>query len=264
MAKDITYDARYSDMHEEGQYRDLLIPFDFYDAFQADTGKKLGQYIEVHCRNSSNIQVLEAGSGTGVTTRELLNIDPRITVVAVDNEAKMVDITKARYSKESDLKERVEFVHADILSFLESSGDNSYDAFVSVYTLHNFSSDYRRKVINLVSKKLKQGGIFINGDKYAREGDDHRADFASEIKNHDKFDIAAHQAEKQGDITKALYWRRLKEEGIQHAKKDEEIKITVKEQEDMLKEFGFLKIEWGKRYDLVTTVSAIKQYEKKI
>lgn len=125
----------------EASYDDLLLALDFYNEFQAETGKALKQYIKEHCQ-------------------------------------------------------RVDFILSDILTFLELCEDNSFDAFASVYTLHNFTPDFRIKVLELIAKKLKHGGVFINGDKYAESEEMHKTDLANEIKNYDKFYIVADKARK--------------------------------------------------------------------
>ena len=184
LIKNDAYDARFAEALGGSEYEDLLIAIEYYDEFQAETGKALQKYIAEHCEGQENIKVLEAGPGTGITTLELLKADPRIKVTSVDNEPKMLDAVKARFAKMEGLPERVEFVLADILGYLEAQEDGTFDAFASVYTLHNFTPAFRRQVIELIAKKLKQGGVFINGDKYAEEGELHQKDYASEIANY--------------------------------------------------------------------------------
>jgi ubiquinone/menaquinone biosynthesis C-methylase UbiE len=254
-----SYDARFSEELGGSEYEDLLIALDYYDEFEAETGKALKQYIVEHCKDKTEIKVLEAGPGTGITTLELLKADPRVKVVSVDNEAKMLDAVKARFAKMEGVQERVDFVLSDILAFLEAQADESFDAFASVYTIHNFTPDFRRQVIGLIAKKLKKGGIFINGDKYAREEEKHRQDYDAEIRNYGKFDGAADKAEKVGDMTKATHLRKIKDEWVAHAAVDEQNRITVDEQNEMLEALGFENIQWGKRFDLVVTVSATKK-----
>lgn len=253
------YDARFSESLGGSEYEDLLLALDFYNEFQAETGKALQAYIAEHCQGMASIKVLEAGPGTGITTLELLKADPRVQVVSVDNETKMLEAVRARFDKIEDLKQRVDFILADILQFLESCDDESFDAFASVYTLHNFTPDFRRKVIELITRKLKSGGVFINGDKYARKGEDHQKDFDAEIKNYEKFETVAVEAEKAGDMARAEHFRTIREEWINHAGEDEKNKITVDEQNDMFRQLGFTDVEWLKRFDLVTTVKAIKK-----
>lgn len=254
-----SYDARFSEDLGGSEYEDLLIAIEYYDEFQAETGKVLQRYITDHCQGQTEIKVLEAGPGTGITTLELLKADPRVRVVSVDNESKMLDVVKARFAKMEGISERVDFVLADILKFLESQEDGSFDAFASVYTLHNFTPDFRREVIGLIAKKLKPGGLFVNGDKYAREEEKHRQDYDAEISNYGKFRIVADKAEKDGDVARAAHLRKIEEEWIAHAAEDEKNRITVDEQDEIFKELGFIDIEWGKRFDLVTTVKAVKK-----
>lgn len=252
------YDARFSDILGGEEYEDLLIALDYYNEFQAETGKALSNYINENCKHLKVIKVLEAGPGTGITTVEILKADPRVKVVSVDNEPKMLDAVRKRFAKIDEFNDRVEFVMSDIVKFLEATEDESFDAFASVYTLHNFTSDFREKVISLIAKKLKHGGIFINGDKYARKGDLHKTDYDAEIANYRKFEVAAKIAEKNGNSDRTQSLRRIENEWVLHAAEDEKNKITVEEQEGLFKTLGFTNINWGKRYDLVVTVSALK------
>ncbi len=253
------YDARFAESLGGSEYEDLLLALDFYKEFQAETGKALQEYIQEYCANADRVKVLEAGPGTGITTLELLKADPRVHVVAVDNEPKMLVEVQNRFSTIEDLKDRVDFVLADILTYLESCEDNSFDAFASVYTLHNFTPDFREKVISLIAQKMKPGGVFINGDKYARDEEHHKKDFQAEITNYNKFDTAAVEAEAVGDSARAEHLRKIKGEWIHHAGEDERNRITVDEQNALFEKLGFEEIEWGKRFDLVITVKAVKK-----
>lgn len=249
---------RYTEFKNEEEYLDLLIPHDFYRDFQADVAQIVKKYIIEHCQNLSVIDILEAGSGTGVTTLELLKVDPRIRVVAVENEIDMLKISTAKFKNIPEMENRVTFVHADIVDFLESEKDQKYDVFASLYTLHNFAPEKRIKVVELIAKKIKSNGLFVNGDKYA-QNENHEKDFAAEIENHNKFDELAAIEDKAGNSQKAAYWRGLKAEGVQHAHQDNDNRITVKEQTEILEGAGFDNIVWGKRYHLVTTVNAVKK-----
>jgi ubiquinone/menaquinone biosynthesis C-methylase UbiE len=258
MAEKSAYDARFSEVLGGAEYDDLLIALEWYNQFEAETGIALREYIAGHCEGFSEIRVLEAGPGTGITTLELVKADSRVKVVSVDNEPKMLEAVRDRFSKVAELKDRVEFVYSDILKFLESCPDESFDAFASVYTLHNFTPDFRRKVIGLIAQKLKKGGVFISGDKYAEIEELHQKDMANEIGYFDKFDAEAEKAEQAGDAIRAAHFRTIKQEWIEHYAEDEKNKITVDEQDEMFKELGFSDVGWMKRFDLEATVHAIK------
>ncbi len=253
------YDARFSEVLGGGEYDELLLALEYYDEFQAETGAALHEYLSHNCENQEIVRVLEAGPGTGITTIQLIKADPRVQITSVDNELKMLEAVKAKFSNVEELQERVEFVYSDILDYLASCEDASLDAFASVYTLHNFKPDFRRQVLGEISKKLKPGGIFINGDKYARQAQMHQIDFDGEINNYKKFSIHADELEKAGDHKGAAHFREVQQEWVKHAHEDEINKITVDEQNKIFQELGFEDIKWGKRFDLVTTVSAIKK-----
>lgn len=257
--KNSGYDARFSSVLGGEEYDDLLIALEFYNQFQSEAGEALKQYIQNHCINFETINVLEAGPGTGITTINILNSDPRVRVVSVDNEPKMLEAVKHKFSQLSEYKDRVEFVMADILAYLDATPDESFDAFVSVYTLHNFTPDFREKVLELIAKKLKHGGIFINGDKYAESEPMHKKDLENELKSYDKFDLAADEAEKSGDKNRAEHLRKVRKEWIAHMWEDERNRITVEEQNAIFEKLGFANVEWKKRYDLVVTVQALRR-----
>jgi tRNA (cmo5U34)-methyltransferase len=257
--KDDSYDARFADILGGEEYEDLLLALEFYHEFEAETGARLKEYIEKYCKDKVEVTVLEAGPGTGITTLELLKADSKVKVVAVDNEEKMLEAVKGRFEKNDEIKNRVEFVMADILTYLETLPDAKFDAFASVYTLHNFNPEFRNKVIVQIARILKSGGIFINGDKYAEDDIElHDKDLRGEIANYEKFVSVAEKAEQEGDFEKAKHFRDLKKEWTDHMWQDDKVKITVNEQEEMLNDLGFSEIKWGKRDDLVSTISAIK------
>lgn len=252
-------ESRFAEELGGEEYDDLLLALDFYQEFQEESGKALSEYIKKHCTEQEEVTVLEAGPGTGITTLQILNADPRVKVTSVDNEPKMFEVVKEKFGNIKDFKDRFEFVLADILEYLETSPDESFDAFVSVYTLHNFTPDFRRKVIEVIAKKLKPGGIFINGDKYSREEDGYKQDLDGELKNYDKFDAEADKAEASGDKKRAKHLRKIKKDWTEHMWEDDVNQITVEEQNKMFNELGFENVLWKKRFDLVTTVTAIKK-----
>jgi len=137
-----------------------------FDELQETVGKIIKKQFE----NSKLkvIDILEIGCGAGNTTKELLECDKRICVVAID-----VDNNALNYSRtmlrDFVKKKRVIFLKKDALRFLKSCKDSSFDVFASVFTLHNFNREYRREIIREIYRVLKIGGLFINGDKYAKD-----------------------------------------------------------------------------------------------
>lgn len=132
----------------------------------------VGKIIKKQFQNNSvkEIKVLEIGCGPGYTTLIILESDKRTKVIAVDNEAVM--IKQAKINLNSFVKNnRIKLVEEDALKFLKKQKPSSFDVFASGFTLHNFTKEYRQKVIREIYKVLKSGGIFVNADKYAYDSD---------------------------------------------------------------------------------------------
>ena len=134
-----------------------------YDKFQNTVGKILKRNFEKN--SAKEINTLEIGCGSGLTTKIILESDKRIRLVAIDNEPEMLELSErnlAGYLKSGRLK----IIEADALSFLMNVPEK-YDVVASAFTLHNFTSLYRKKVLKGIFHALKPGGIFINADKCA-------------------------------------------------------------------------------------------------
>jgi tRNA (cmo5U34)-methyltransferase len=112
------------------------------------------------------LRVVEIGCGTGVTTLSLLGARPDLAVTAVDNEPAMLDQARANLS--SFLRSgRVRLVEADALGALRDLPTASADVVASAYTIHNFLDGYRTEVLAEIFRVLREGGLFVNGDRYA-------------------------------------------------------------------------------------------------
>ncbi|MEA3515216.1 MAG: class I SAM-dependent methyltransferase [Nanoarchaeota archaeon] len=128
----------------------------------------LGKIIKEQFQSNSfeEIKILEIGCGPGYTTLIILDSDNRTRIIAVDNEPVMIKQAKEILNKFIK-NNRVELIEYDALKFLKKQSSDSFDVFASGFTLHNFTKDYREKVIKEIYRVLKQGGIFVNADKYA-------------------------------------------------------------------------------------------------
>jgi tRNA (cmo5U34)-methyltransferase len=114
------------------------------------------------------IAAVEIGCGQGDTSRGILSSDARISLVGIDNEPLMVG--KARAALRKEIRSgRARIARADALAFLKSLPSGSVDAVASAFTLHNFPRGYRRSVHRQIFRVLRDGGVFINADKYAEE-----------------------------------------------------------------------------------------------
>ncbi len=128
----------------------------------------LGRIIREQFQDKSfeEIKVLEIGCGSGYTTLIILNSNNRTRIVAVDNESVMIEQAKEVLNEFVE-NNRVELIEGDALEFLKKQDSDSFEVFASGFTLHNFTKNYRGKVIKEIYRVLKPEGIFVNADKYA-------------------------------------------------------------------------------------------------
>lgn len=116
-------------------------------------------------QGQSTLSVLELGGGTGITTLAMLSSCESINILSVDSEPTMQN--QAKQALQSWVEQgRLRFSGDDALAALQALPSNSIDVLASAYTLHNFEHSYRKQVITEIFRVLKDGGQFINGDRY--------------------------------------------------------------------------------------------------
>lgn len=206
-----------------------------HDELQDRIGDILGSFFSKQVNDK--FSVIEAGAGTGLTTVRILDSDERINVLAIDNEEKTLNQAKQILDEHKD---RITFICKDILDALKTIEDNSVDAFVSAFTIHNLPFEYREKLFPEIHRILVSGGLFLNADKYALDNEeDHKETLDEQIKNFDVYD--------------SINRPDLKKEWTEHYMEDEKIKITENEQIEILKNLNFknIKIDYRKRMEAI-------------
>lgn len=117
-------------------------------------------------------RALDIGMGDGAIAKLLLG-EPKLEVLGVDNEPKMIEQARASLSGAVEAG-RLKIVLDDALSFLTALPAGSIDIVASGYVLHNLTADYRDRVYDEIWRVLAPGGLLINADKYAQSGETHR------------------------------------------------------------------------------------------
>ena len=201
-------------------------------------GISVGAYPET-------LNIVELGTGTGITTLSLLSANDSAHIVTVDNQSTMHD--KAKRNLQT-WHERLTFVCTDALSALQMMDSNSVDIVASAYTVHNFLHDYREQVINEIFRVLKPNGQFINGDRYAlNDMSEHTRLIQQEISHYFKVLRAANKLD-------------LLEQWIVHLFADESENHTMREAHALaqLQKTGFQNIQLGHRLEVNALVTATK------
>lgn len=115
---------------------------------------------------TASLNLLEIGSGTGVTSFHLLQSRDDFDMVGIDNAPRM--LSQARENLAWALAAgRLHLEEIDALGYLRQLPDASVDIIATAYTVHNFERNYRALVLAEIFRVLKPGGIFVNGDRYS-------------------------------------------------------------------------------------------------
>ena len=224
---------------------DMSTPLaDDYDQFQAsvphylELQSKVG-YLVAAAANAAPqpLKIVEAGTGTGATSRSILAAHGALRLVSVDPDEGMLGQASRNLS---NCKDRVEFVRRDILGYLQDLPSNALDGFVSAYTLHNIEPVYRDELVPEIARVLKDGAIYINADKIAR--DDERSHIDDLRKQIDAFKIY----DRMGRPDLRSYW-------TQHYMEDEARRIVETSHLQQLRSTGFddARIVWRKGMEAI-------------
>ncbi len=210
------------------QYDIFPLAVPHYEKLETAVGSMLAEKLQGTTSNSP--EIIELGTGTGITTEKLLQaIKGDIRVISIDNEPKMT-----AQARKKIIDSRATFIEADAFEYLKSLPDNHAEAIVSAFMLHNLEPQYRARIITETARVLKSNGIFINGDKYARNNPiDHLKDISLQLK---RFDVFL----EKGSEEYWAYW-------FQHYLDDDHIKFTESEQRELLQPY-FSDITFSNRY----------------
>ena len=176
---------------------------------------------------SENCQILDLGCGTGLELQEYYTFNPTARVTGIDLSQGML----------SELKRK--FENKDITLLLGSYfdvplGENSFDAAVSVESLHHFTKEKKASLYSRLHTALKSDGYFILTDYFSLSYEEEQM----HIQN-----LAALKA-RQGITDDEFYHY--------------DTPLTIKHESEALIEAGFSAVEvlnhWGATY----TIKAFK------
>lgn len=120
------------------------------------------------------LRILEIGTGDGFATVKIVRAMEAASVngvvTSVDISRNMLDKARILLEKTGASRDLVHFREADALAFLQDEPEDTFDAVVTSFTLHNFERGYREEVERRIHSVLKTGGLYTNADKYAPRG----------------------------------------------------------------------------------------------
>jgi tRNA (cmo5U34)-methyltransferase len=191
---------------------------------------------------SEACKVVELGVGTGLTTERIFDNPVGLSLVGVDNENQMIELSQVRM--ESHLGQ-IDYVESDLLDFVKRCESGSVDAVVSVWTIHNMNRSYREELSKEIYRVLKVGGVFINGDKIAHDDvEEHQLVMSMQVK---RLELLAENGHPD-----------LRDSWIEHYVQDEKIKYAENEIVTTLTGLGFTQVGICDRCDMEAITVAVK------
>ena len=237
------YDAMFSGVI--GQDYDTL---NLICPLATEMSRLVGIAVSGHAaKTTGNLNVVELGGGTGITTLSLLTASDKLSILSIDNEPVMQGQAKKHLGKWIT-EGKLTFSGDDALTALKNIAADSVDIVASAYTLHNFLDSYRKEVMQQIFRILKPGGQFINGDRYGLD------------------DISKHTRTIQEEVSG--YFKVLTrinkldvlEHWIVHLFNDESENHVMRETAalDQLRDAGFSEIKLAHRLEVNALVTAVK------
>jgi ubiquinone/menaquinone biosynthesis C-methylase UbiE len=214
-----------------------------HDEFQECVATTLGNCLGPGVHDQP--KVVEVGFGTGITSTEVLSLKGNLTLLGVDNEPLM--FSHATENLKGFDPKRFTLRIQDALEFFRGLPNNSADAVVSVWVLHNMWNDYRDSLLGEICRILKPGACFVYGDKIAvTDPAKHAENYAWQIRQLDAFE--------------AIGKPELKREWLEHYEADEHPQVVLKEDklEQSLVSAGFRSYEMLQRWHMEALVVAQK------
>jgi tRNA (cmo5U34)-methyltransferase len=191
--------------------------------------------------------VVDIGLGTGLTTRAIIEKNPRCVVSGVDNECAMIEQAAVNLRTEI-ARGSVQVHYSDALDYLRSLPNELVDVVASSYTIHNCRRDYRAQLETDIFRVLKPGGMFINNDKYAA---DDRKEYVREITEQIiRYDVLR---DKGRDDLRRIWIQHEMEDGL-----PERI-MWINESLKQLENTGFVHIEIVRRIGQYAILTAYKR-----
>lgn len=220
----------------------------FYEAvpWHDDFQDSIVTALQNNLINKTNPVLLEAGFGTGITTKKVISAFPQANIIAIDNVANMAK--KAEEYIGRDSIKSTSFIIGELLDELKKIPSKSVDGFYSGYVLHNIDSEIRTQIITEIYRVLKPGGVYSNGDRIANDDP-----------------VLQKQALAQALVNINIFFTKYNDadyylEWIRHYLRDEEPDLIFRanDQVELLKTNGFKSIQYVFQHGLEQTCIAIK------
>ena len=105
-------------------------------------------------------RVLDLGCGTGLELEEYFAVNPGASVTGIDLSEAMLNVLQAKFPKKDLTLIRASYFDVPF-------GNGTYDAAVSVESLHHFPAAAKASLYKKLHAALKENGVFVLTDYFA-------------------------------------------------------------------------------------------------
>ena len=145
---ELNYDKYAMDQYD----RDIVNSIPFHKELHTH----IASFIENNFDLTRALEVLDLGTGTGITAKLVRDLLPLAHIDVVDFSEQMMSGAKKKLGDKNVGYIFGDYAHIDF--------QKKYDVVVSVIGIHHQNADGKRKLFNKIYSLLKSGGIFIFGD----------------------------------------------------------------------------------------------------
>ena len=209
---DVFFENRLAD-YDEHMLRDIEGAAEFYP------------YTAALLPKEAKARVLDLGCGTGLELETYFALNPMARVTGIDLSRAMLDRLAAKFPDKA-----LHLIHGSY--FDVELGLETYDAAVSVESLHHFTAERKRSLYQRLHRALKPGGYFILTDYFAE----------SEELEKEYFETLERLKREQG----------ISDDGFYHY----DTPLTVEHEMAVLRDAGFSGVRIMKNWGATYTVQA--------
>jgi len=225
------------------EYRLVKQAYPHFELLQQAVAQAVTRHAE---SREGPLPILEIGCGDGITSDLLLRSSNRVNLTALDNEEEMVERAR-QHLQEWTGTGRLSIVHADALAYLRQCADDAFGAVASAMTLHNLVQSYRKEVLQETLRVLQPGGLFVNADKYAPDG---QARFDALVTQIGRF-FDAFVPQQKYDLLKDWVMHNVADQGPERA-------MTEKQAVADMLAMGWTEVIVGQRHNMEAVLTAYK------
>lgn len=145
---ELNYDKYTTDKYD----RDIVNSIPFHKELH----EHIRGFIKKNFDPAHTYDVLDLGTGTGITAKLVQDVLPKARIDAVDFSEQMIAGAKKKLGERN-----VRYLFGD---YANMTFDKQYDMVVSVIGIHHQNTEDKQKLFQKIYSLLGKGGVFIFGD----------------------------------------------------------------------------------------------------